>query len=107
MKRVLALYHLIVCSSDFLHIMQFVYDAYEYFYLHDAFEMVWDKNTPYCPDMEIPEQYVFDCVRNYCRNIERTFMECNVIDITIDNENNVSEVFNMLRYLKVLHFYNS
>ena len=92
--------------------MEIVRDAYEYFYLHDASEMCWDTKLqlkPYDPEIypEIPEKFIFNCVKNYCWIIEKFFKEINVLDITIDEGSNFYEVFNVLRYLKVLLFNNN
>ena len=89
--------------------MQFVHDAYEYFYVHDAYKMsVVDLgiNNPY-KYVEIVDQFGFNCVKNYCWIIKKCFTEIDVLDIKIDYGNTVFEVFNMLRYSKVLLFNNN
>ena len=80
--------------------MQFVHDAYEM----SALKIDLGINNPY-EQVEIFDLFGFNCVKNYCWFIKKCFTEIDVLEILINDENNVFEVFNMLRYSKVLLFH--
>ena len=77
--------------------MQFVHDAYEM----SALKIDLGINNPY-EQVEIVDQFGFNCVKNYCWIIKKCFTKIDVLNIVMDDGNAVIEVLNMLRYSKVL-----
>ena len=80
--------------------MQFVHDAYEM----SALNIDLGINNPY-EQVEIRDQFGFNCLKNYCWIIKKCFTKIDAVRISIYDGNNVFEVLNMLRNLKVLLFH--